>query len=58
MEGYKGGERPGEQGAGDGRKREQKKPNLQSFLTSFNAHPEGKFPIRFFITSKVIDEVS
>ena len=34
VEGYKGGERPGEQGAEDGRKREQKKPNLQSFFTS------------------------
>ena len=28
------------------------------FCLPFNAHPEGKFPICFFITSKVIDAMS
>ena len=58
--GVQGREHPGDQGTGDSKKREQKLKTqpLEStvFLLPFNVHPERKFPIRFFITSKVMDK--
>ena len=45
-------------GSRNGKRNLWKAEHSKVFRLPFNAHPERKFPIRFFITSKVIDEMS